>query len=274
VEEPPDVGAVGLDLVLDDEPGPAVDEADPALDGRTGVRRAQVGHREDGVVAGLDPPERTARGRVLVGLPVGIDDERVVSLGALAVVPPPARAHVPVSGEAVVVGSQVGRPADATGVEDERADVEVAVVGPIVPGLEPEKGRVGVVPPRAGGDRAVPARELALAVEPVAFGIGTGVRIEPEDVQRVVALVPVGVGDGSETPYLVARVRRAIEVPGEPVKRGLPEPPLAVGVAEREVPPPPPAGEVMWMGNSPMAATPGRSRNPNPVPSAFVIEER
>jgi hypothetical protein len=146
--------------------------------------------------------------------------------------------QVEVAGEIVVVGPEVDSPANAVGIEDEGAEIEVGVVDVVVAGLESDKEGAGIVP------RAAEKRELRGAAEARvewrrgagARGVGPGVphRMQPE---KAVAL-PVSLlafDRGREEGVTLDQGLGEMEARGEPRERRRgPEAGPAIGIVEGE----------------------------------------
>ena len=75
----------------------------------------------------------------MVGLNARIDDERVVALGAHAIVVPAVFSEI--AGQVVIVCAEVYGPADTVSIENKSPEIEVVVVGLVVAGLEADKER-------------------------------------------------------------------------------------------------------------------------------------
>lgn len=150
VHEPPHVrapasgiGWTRCDLVLHQQRR-SVAQTHPSPNWSTSVRVREISHRQRVGRRALEPGDGRHRPRVLVLAHVGIDHERVVTLGAVPVVLPAAatRPWLEVAGQVVVVLAEIERPALPFGVEHEVAQVELIVVVAVVATFEADPGCV------------------------------------------------------------------------------------------------------------------------------------
>ena len=155
-------------------------------------------------LAGFDSKRimRAAAAGSWSGPGAGIDDQRVVALGPQAVIMPALAAEI--AGQVVIVGAQVHGPPRPQGVEDEPAQVQVAVIGLVVAGLESEEQRLGILP-LAAQDSDFGAAEV-LVQRQTGGRSGPARGVAPEQVQ----------GGGRGDLALVPGVDRLVESARQP----------------------------------------------------------